>query len=53
MKAASAAGGSDGQKNAPNNTIWLIKMNLMAAAGSDDVQSIRAEIIETRSCIAA
>src|SRR5207302_3223233 len=53
MKAASAPDSSDGLKNTVNDPIWLVKMNLMAAARSGDVQCVRTEIVEARSCFVA
>src|SRR5215472_10441321 len=53
MKAASAADSSDGPKNTLNDAIWLVKMNLMAAARSGDVQCIRTEVVEARFCFVA
>ena len=52
-KAASAAGSPDGIKNTLNDTIWLVKVNLMTAACSGDVQRVRTEVVEARSCFVA
>jgi hypothetical protein len=52
-KAASAAGSPDGLKNTLNDTIWLVKVNLMTAARSGDVQCVRTEVVEARSCFVA
>jgi hypothetical protein len=48
MKSASAADTFDNLKNTLNDAIWLVKMNLMAAARSCDVQCVRAEVVEAR-----
>ena len=48
MKTASAAGSPNSLKNTLNYLIWLVKMNLMAAALSSDVQCVRTEVVEAR-----
>jgi len=52
-KATSAAGSPDGLKNTLNDTIRLVKVNLMTTARSGDVQCVRTEVVEARSCFVA